>query len=185
MKVEKMKYPFIYGSINLENSIHEKEESSYAFWEFCEICENRFPLPNKLMQATSCNHYYYVECIQNYIGKKINKDINELIVKCLASYCDGILNLKSIMPSDYFIRVKDAFLEMQALASSTIIDCPFMDCTETLMDDKKVYLIRACPKCWRIFCVKCRDLHLEMICDNYECFRQLNLFYWQQVGKPG
>lgn len=182
MEIEEMKHHVIYGSINLEDSTCEKGESSYTFWEFCEICENKFPLPNNLMQGTNCYHYYCVECIQNYVGKKINKDIYELIVKCPASNCDGILDLKSIMPSDYLSRVENAFQEIEALASSTVVDCPFMDCTGTLMDDKKGYPIRACPKCWRIFCIKCRDLHLGMTCEDYEYIRQLDPFYWQQFG---
>lgn len=66
-KVVDMKYPIIYGSINLENSTHEKGESLYTF---CEICEDVFSLPNTFMQGIYCNHYCYVEYIHNYIGKK-------------------------------------------------------------------------------------------------------------------
>lgn len=165
--------------INLENSIREKGESSCTF---CEICEDAFPQPNTLIQGTNCDHHYCEECIQNYIGKEINKDINNVLMKCPVSDCMGILDLESIVPVEFLNRVGDAFRETQVLASPMVVDCPFMDCTGTFVDDKRAYPIRACPKCWRIFCIKCRALHLGMTCEDYEYKRQLNFFYWKQLG---
>lgn len=74
-KVGDMEYPIIYGSIKLENSNHENRKSSYIF----------------------CYQYYHIECIQNYIGKKINEKINELKVKCPIYHCNRILDLESVM----------------------------------------------------------------------------------------
>ncbi|WMV32337.1 hypothetical protein MTR67_025722 [Solanum verrucosum] len=84
-----IEYYVILDSLNLKNSITKKEESSCTF---CEICTNAFPLPNTMMWGTSCNHRYSEECIHNYIGKKLNKDIHEVAIKCPASDCGEILD---------------------------------------------------------------------------------------------
>ncbi|KAK4736238.1 hypothetical protein R3W88_010499 [Solanum pinnatisectum] len=93
----------------------------------CEICENAFPLPNTMMWGTSCNHHCFEECIQNYIGKKINEDIQET----------------------YKVDVNRP---TKVLASPLIMNCPFMDCMGKLIDDQQGYPIRACPECWRLLC---------------------------------
>ncbi|WMV32309.1 hypothetical protein MTR67_025694 [Solanum verrucosum] len=133
-----------------------------------------------MMQGTNCNHRYYEECIQNYIGKIINKDIYEMIsMKCPAFDCNGILDIDSIMPVDFLMRVRDDIQLTEVLASPIVIDFSLMDCMGTLVDDLREYLIRACPDCWRLFCINCKCLHLGMTCENYQFSRQLNLLYWQ------
>ncbi|KAG5598764.1 hypothetical protein H5410_030134, partial [Solanum commersonii] len=128
--------------------------------------------------GTNCNHRYCEECIQNYIGKKINKDIHEMVsMKFPASDCNGILDIDSIMPVDFLMQVRDDIQLMEVLASPIVIDYHFMDCIGTLVVDLREYPIRACPECWRLFCVNCKCLHLGMTCENYQFSRQLNLFY--------
>ncbi|XP_075112209.1 uncharacterized protein LOC107799213 [Nicotiana tabacum] len=172
------RYSVIYGSISTVNSIREKGESSCTY---CEICDDAKP-PNTLIRGSSCRHYYCEECIRNYIGEKIDEDIKEL--KCPVSSCKRILDIESLMPKDFLDRVKDAIRETEVLASPLVIECPFLDCTGVLIDDKKRFLIRACPKCWRIFCVMCRDSwHMGMSCVDYKLQlnnidRQLSLFLW-------
>uniref|UniRef100_M1CU40 Uncharacterized protein n=1 Tax=Solanum tuberosum TaxID=4113 RepID=M1CU40_SOLTU len=118
---------------------------------------------------------------QFHSGKKINKDIHEMIaMKCPASDCKGILDLDSIMSVDFLMRVRDAIRLTEVLVSSIFIDCLFMDCMGTLVDDLREYPIRSCPECWRIFCVNCKSLYLGMTYENYQFSRQLNLLYWQQ-----
>ncbi|XP_049346822.1 uncharacterized protein LOC125811378, partial [Solanum verrucosum] len=169
-------YFVIPNSLNLKKSTSKKGESSCTF---CEICKKVFPPPNKMMQSTSCNHRYCEECIQNYIGKKINKDIHEIISKkCPASDCNGILDIDSIMPVDFLMRVRDAIRLTEVLTTPIVIDCPFMDCMGTLVDDLRECPIRACLECWRLFFVNCKCLHLGMTCENYQISRQLNLLYW-------
>ncbi|KAG5598754.1 hypothetical protein H5410_030124 [Solanum commersonii] len=51
---------------------------------------------------------------------------------------------------------------VEVQASPIVIDFPFMDCMGTLVDDLREYPIRACPECWRFFCVNCKFLHLGM-----------------------
>uniref|UniRef100_M1DP66 Zinc finger, RING-type; Zinc finger, C6HC-type n=1 Tax=Solanum tuberosum TaxID=4113 RepID=M1DP66_SOLTU len=129
--------------------------------------------------TANCNHRYCEECIKNYIGKKISKDIYEMIsIKCPASDCNGIVDIDSIMPIDILMPVRDAFRLMEVLASPIVIDFPFMDCMGTLVDDLREYPIRACPGS-RLFCVNCKCLRLGMTCENYQFSRQLNLLYWQ------
>ncbi|KAG5598789.1 hypothetical protein H5410_030159 [Solanum commersonii] len=89
-------------------------------------------------------------------------------------------DIDAIMPVDFFMRVRDAIRLMKVLASPIDIDCPFMDFMGTLVDDLREYSVRACPECWRLFCVSCICLHLGVICENYQFSRQLNLFYSQQ-----
>ncbi|KAK4737492.1 hypothetical protein R3W88_001189 [Solanum pinnatisectum] len=88
-------------------------------------------------------------------------DIHEMIaMKCIASDCKGILDLDSIMPVDFLMRVRDAIRLTEVLASSIFIDFPFMDCMGTLVDDLREYPIKACSECWRIFYFNCKSLHL-------------------------
>lgn len=156
-------------SISKVNSILEKGDFSCTC---CVICDDAKP-PNTLKRGSSCLHYYCEECIRVYIGKKINENINQ--VKCPVSNCENILDLKSLMPKDFLVRVEDAIREAQVLASPQEIGCPFGDCKGKLVDDKKRFLIRACPECWRIFCVMCRgSWHAGMTCDAY---RQLTFLY--------
>uniref|UniRef100_M1E0M5 Zinc finger, RING-type; Zinc finger, C6HC-type n=1 Tax=Solanum tuberosum TaxID=4113 RepID=M1E0M5_SOLTU len=133
-----------------------------------------------MMWGTSCNHRYCEECIQNYIGKKINKDIREVALKCPTSDCKEILDIDSIMPIDFLIQVRDVNRLTEVLPSSLVIDCPFMDCMRKHIDDQREYPIRACPKCWKLFCVNYKSLHFGMTCENYQFSRQLNLFHLQQ-----
>ncbi|XP_060203100.1 uncharacterized protein LOC132631546 [Lycium barbarum] len=145
-KVLEPQYSVIYGSISKVNSIHERGESSCTY---CEICGDAKP-PNTLIQGSSCRHYYCKECIRNYIAEKIDEDINE--VKCPVKNCKRILDVESLMPKDFLVRVEDAIRETEVLASPCVIECPFLDCIGELVDDKKGFLIRACPECRRIFC---------------------------------
>ncbi|KAG5598767.1 hypothetical protein H5410_030137 [Solanum commersonii] len=93
--------------------------------------------------------------------------------------CNGILDINSIMSVDFLMRVRDAIRLTDVLASPIVIDCPFIDCMGTLVDDLREFLIRACRECWKIFCVNCKCLHLGMTCENYQFSRQLNLLQWQ------
>ncbi|PHT60776.1 hypothetical protein T459_15834 [Capsicum annuum] len=129
-----------------------------------------FP-PNTLIQGNSCQHLYCIECIQKYIAKKINDDIHE--VKCPIVNCKRTVDLELLLPYDVLDRVENANREAKVLASSYIMDCPFEDCTGNLVDDGKGYLIRACPNCWRIFCVRCRAAwHCGITCE--ACKHMLN-----------
>ncbi|MCD7460635.1 RING finger protein [Datura stramonium] len=148
--------------ISKMNNILQKGESSCAY---CVICDDAKP-PNMLKRGSSCLHYYCEECIRIYIGKKINENVYQ--VKCPVSNCKNFLDLISLMPMDFLVRADDAALETEVLASPQEIGCPFGDCTGKLVDDKKGFLIRACPQCWRIFCVVCREAwHVGMTCDAY------------------
>ncbi|XP_049397173.1 uncharacterized protein LOC125861283 [Solanum stenotomum] len=176
-KPMKIEYFVIPDSLNLKNSITQKGESSCIF---CEICEDAFSLSNTMMWGTNCNHRYCEECIHNYIGKKINEVIHEVAIRCPASDCKEILDIDLIMPVDFLIRVRDASRLIKVLALPLVIDCPYMDCMGKLIDDQQGYPIRACPECWKLFCVNCKSLHFRMTCEIYQFSRQLNLLYWQQ-----
>ncbi|KAM3234296.1 hypothetical protein T459_15830 [Capsicum annuum] len=176
-KIVELPHSFFYGSIGKLNSIRVEGESSCTY---CDICEDVFP-PNTLIQGNSCQHLYCIECIQKYIAKKINDDIHE--VKCPIVNCKRTVDLELLLPYDVLDRVENANREAKVLASSYIMDCPFEDCTGNLVDDGKGYLIRACPNCWRIFCVRCRAAwHCGITCEAYKhMLNQIN-FVVQQSG---
>ncbi|XP_047261857.1 E3 ubiquitin-protein ligase RNF144B-like, partial [Capsicum annuum] len=112
--------------------------------------------------GNSCQNLYCKECIQKYIAKKINYDIHE--VKCPIVNCKGTVDLELLLPYDVLDRVENANREAKVLALIYI-----MDCTGKLVDDGKGYLIRACPNCWRIFCVRCRAAwHCGITCEAYK-----------------
>ncbi|KAG5598761.1 hypothetical protein H5410_030131 [Solanum commersonii] len=89
-------------------------------------------------------------------------------MKFPASDCNGILDIDSIMPVDFLIQVREAIRLMEVLASPIVIDCLFLDCVGTPIDDLREYPIRACPECWKLFCINCKCLHLGMTCENYQ-----------------
>ncbi|WMV32315.1 hypothetical protein MTR67_025700 [Solanum verrucosum] len=72
------------------------------------------------------------------------------------------------MPVDFLMRVRDAIRLTEVLASPIVIDCPFMDCMGTLVDDLREYPIWSCPECWRLFCINCKCLDLGMTWDEEE-----------------
>ncbi|WMV32297.1 hypothetical protein MTR67_025682 [Solanum verrucosum] len=90
---------------------------------------------------------------------------------CNHRYCEECIQ-------NYIVR--DVNRLTNVLPLPLIIDCPFMDCMGKLIDNQRGYPIRACPKCWKLFCVNCKSLHFGMTCENYQFSRQLNLLYWQQ-----
>ncbi|KAF3659305.1 E3 ubiquitin-protein ligase like [Capsicum chacoense] len=171
-------YSFIYKSIEKVNGIWEKGESSCLY---CDICEDAFP-PNTLIQGISCPHLYCEECIHKYIAKQINENIEE--VKCPIANCKRTMSFELLLPYDVYHRVEDANREAKVLALSYAMDCPYIDCTGKLIDDKKRYLIRACPNCWRIFCVRCQHAwHWGLTCEAYRhMLGQINFNIWQSGG---
>lgn len=103
-----------------------------------------------------------------YIGKKINEDIQEVSRKCHAFVCEEILDIGSIMPIDFLIQVRDANWPTKVPTSPLIIDCPFMDCMCKLIDDHQKYPIRACLECWKLLDVNCKCSHFGMTYENYQ-----------------
>ncbi|PHT44412.1 hypothetical protein CQW23_13570 [Capsicum baccatum] len=163
---------FFYGSIGKLNSIRVEGESSCTF---CDICEDVFP-PNTLIQGNSCQNLYCKECIQKYIAKKINYHIHE--VKCPIVNCKEIVDLE-LLPYDVLDRVENANREAKVLALLYI-----MDWIGKLVDDGRGYLIRACPNCWRIFCVRCQAAwHCGITCEAYKhMLNQINFAVTRSGG---
>lgn len=139
----------------------------------CTICYERWPAPNHMMKRGGCGHMYCKECILNYGRERIKETLTEF--KCPVSDCnEKIVIDEFFVPSEFLEHWRDTVREAQALASCYVIECPFMDCSGYLMDDKKGYLIRTCPKCWTIFCVRCRDhWHMGMDCAAYQLRRKI------------
>lgn len=158
------------GRINLQNSTHEKGEPSCVY---CTICNEPRPVSDDRMKRGGCRHVYCEECIINYVRDRIKENLTE--VKCPVSDCkEKIVINDYFVPSEFRNQWRATVREAKALASCYIIECPFLDCTGYLIDDKKGFLIRACPKCWTLFCVRCEDhWHMGMDCETYQLKRKI------------
>uniref|UniRef100_M1DVY1 Uncharacterized protein n=1 Tax=Solanum tuberosum TaxID=4113 RepID=M1DVY1_SOLTU len=79
----------------------------------------------------------------NYVVTAIikNKNINESgdndieLQQILFYSAQFHSDIDSIMRVDFLMRVRDAIQLMEVPASPIVIDCPFMDCMGTLVDD--------------------------------------------------
>ncbi|KAI7986633.1 AT-rich interactive domain-containing protein 4 [Camellia lanceoleosa] len=141
-------------------------ESSYTF---CVICDE--VAPNRaLVESNKCNHSFCKECICIYIGEKIQENIGK--VKCPKPKCKAVLEpyfFRQIVPEEVFWRWADALAESSVLYWQTYLDCPFEDCEERFVDDERGFKIRACPKCWRLFCVVCKTgWHMGKSCLEFQ-----------------
>ncbi|CAN4098560.1 unnamed protein product [Withania somnifera] len=153
------------GRINIGNSQRERGEPSCVY---CTICKEPRSITNDTMKSGSCGHIYCEECIINYVRQRIKETLTE--VNCPESDCKEILAINEyFVPPEYINQWLDAVREATVLASCDIIECPFGDCSGKWIDDKKGFLIRACPKCWRISCSRCRVYwHMGMKCETYQ-----------------
>ncbi|KAI7986642.1 E3 ubiquitin-protein ligase RNF14 [Camellia lanceoleosa] len=141
-------------------------ESSYTF---CVICDE--VAPNRaLVESNKCNHSFCKECICIYIGEKIQENIGK--VKCPKPKCKAVLEpyfFRQIVPEEVFWRWADALAESSVLYWQTYLDCPCADCEERFVDDERGFKIRACPKCWRLFCVVCKTgWHMGKSCLEFQ-----------------
>ncbi|VFQ90859.1 unnamed protein product [Cuscuta campestris] len=137
---------------------------------FCSICEDAKP-PSAMKSGTDCGHRYCEDCIREYVRAEIKSDIHG--IKCPNSDCKKNLStnfcLDSLEDSKELLQTwVSAQKETEALAKPTRIRCPFKDCSRLFLDDRKGFLIKACPQCWRLFCRKCEvQWHMGVGCGQY------------------
>lgn len=131
----------------------------------CVICGDTVS-SGSMIRINKCNHYVCEDCIAIYVGEKLQENIAE--IKCPESKCKVALNSKifeHLIPKQVLDEWQNAVWETCALAVPRFIQCPFRDCSALFRDDLKGYLIRACPKCWKLYCRRCTDsCHLGINC---------------------
>ncbi|KAM7476131.1 hypothetical protein LguiB_023374 [Lonicera macranthoides] len=131
----------------------------------CVICADTIS-SGLMIRINKCNHYVCEDCMAIYVGKKLQENITE--IKCPESKCKVALDCKifeHLIPKEVLDRRQNAAWETCALAVPRFIQCPFRDCSALFRDDLKGYLIRACPKCWKLYCRRCMDsCHLGINC---------------------
>ncbi|XP_059639374.1 uncharacterized protein LOC132281717 [Cornus florida] len=132
------------------------EERGECSHTLCDICKDVKPTGGIMIRSTRCSHAYCRDCLGFYIGEKIQESIGG--VKCPVKKCKNLYqagHCRSFIPEEVFDRWKSAAVEAAVLGSPEYILCPFDDCWVVFGDDGKGFVIRACPKCWRLFCVWC------------------------------
>uniref|UniRef100_M1DSW8 Zinc finger protein n=1 Tax=Solanum tuberosum TaxID=4113 RepID=M1DSW8_SOLTU len=131
------------GRIDCCNSKYKKGEPSCVF---CTICNEPKPVNNDTIKQGPCRHIYCEECIVNYVRERIKETLTQ--VKCPVSDCkEQILINEYFVPPEFMNQWMDTVREAEALFSCDIIECPYMDCEGYLIDDKRGFSIRTCPKC--------------------------------------
>ncbi|CAH9137471.1 unnamed protein product [Cuscuta epithymum] len=149
------------------NGHQERGEPSRVF---CSICDDAKP-PNAMKRGTDCRHVYCHECIREYVRGEIKEDIHG--IKCPDSDCKKNLCMEFCLDSSDSKELVETWVnakrECEALAKLCIIRCPFKDCSRTFLDDRKDFLIKACPFCWKLFCRDCEvKWHMGMDCGEYK-----------------
>ncbi|XP_059639376.1 uncharacterized protein LOC132281718 [Cornus florida] len=149
----------------------ETEEKGDSSHTVCVICNEVQPS----ILSKRCSHGYCRECFGFYIVKKI-QGTSTGIVRCPVNKCKTLFEEKhwrQLIPKEVLERWENAALEASVLASPEYILCPFKDCWEVFVDDGKGFVIRACPKCWRLFCARCNaPWHERMSCSLFRLLRK-------------
>ncbi|KAK3025151.1 hypothetical protein RJ639_043933 [Escallonia herrerae] len=143
-------------------------EEGQCSYDICEICNDKTPKGVAVI-SHKCGHMFCKDCVAAYIAKKAHENIAS--VNCPGSKCSLEFrpgDCSSVMPCEVLDRWERALCEARVLASPKMLRCPFKDCLATFVDDERGFLIRACPICWKIFCMKCRvSWHFGESCAQY------------------
>lgn len=143
-----------------------KGQCSYVI---CRICSDHVPHGVEI-KSIQCGHAYCRECFHVYLSEKIQEDASK--VKCPVSKCETLFPPKSVrgfIPEQVFDRWIRGLTESSVLAQPLYIRCPFEWCGKWFVDDERGFLIRACPNCWRLFCMKCKvGWHMGKSCAQYK-----------------
>ncbi|XP_057504273.1 uncharacterized protein LOC130787832 [Actinidia eriantha] len=135
----------------------------------CVICNCSVP-SGGLVRTKKCNHSYCRDCFRTYLGEQIQEDITQ--VNCPESKCNVVLKPRfcsQFLPKEVYRRWMDALTESSVLANPVWICCPFAGCGNWFVDDEKGFLIRACPHCWKIFCMNCEVAwHMGRSCKQFQ-----------------
>ncbi|KAL3528546.1 hypothetical protein ACH5RR_007868 [Cinchona calisaya] len=151
------------------------KESGECSWSECVICCDDKPI-GELKQNVDCGHLFCEDCMKIYIGKKIQENgiinIHKKVVKCPEKDCKNELSIQQFrpyIPDEVCDRIGDLQRESNALANPRILECPLLFCCAKFVDDNKGFKIKACPGCWRIFCVECRvKWHMGKSCEQFQ-----------------
>lgn len=143
---------------------YQKGESSTTV---CVICNNTsvdVRGGGEFVIISECGHRYCKDCFVTHLIKKIQEDVFN--VKCPISNCKTKFSPKearSLLPEQVFERWNECLTLSAVLAEPIYIYCPFEWCGKRFVDDERGFLIRACPNCWRLFCIQCKvDWHWHM-----------------------
>ncbi|KAI8544755.1 hypothetical protein RHMOL_Rhmol08G0319500 [Rhododendron molle] len=150
---------------------YRKGQCSYVI---CVICSDHVPHGVEI-KSTQCGHAYCRECFPVYLSEKIQEDASK--VKCPVSKCESLFSPKSVrgfIPEQVFDRWIRWLTESSVLAQPMYILCPFEWCGKRFVDDERGFLIRACPNCWKLFCMKCKvGWHMGKSCAQYKFEEEL------------
>ncbi|CAK9171164.1 unnamed protein product [Ilex paraguariensis] len=147
---------------------YERGESS---WTSCVICTDEKPT-GTMIANNECDHFFCKDCITMYIAEKLQQEDIQADMKCPQSKCKEFLERRFVLqfvPEEMKDQWRSAIREASALASQRVIYCPFEHCQGMFFDDGRGFLIRACPNCWKIFCVQCRvSWHMGLNCETFQ-----------------
>ncbi|KAF7135890.1 hypothetical protein RHSIM_Rhsim08G0243700 [Rhododendron simsii] len=163
---------------------YRKGQCSYVI---CVICSDQVPHGVEI-KSTQCGHAYCRECFPVYLSEKIQEDASK--VKCPVSKCETLFTPRSVrgfIPEQVFDRWIHCLTESSVLAQPMYIRCPFEWCRERFVDDERGFLIRSCPNCWRLFCMKCRvGWHMGKSCAQYKFEEELERqLLWGEQRRGG
>ena len=129
------------GNSNRFNRIESSylnSKNKYSYYNYdkpkeCGICGDTIESQDAYKVKLSCNHYFCLDCWENYLKEKIN-NLNVAKISCMQHGCSVVLTelfIKKILnTNDELVKKYEKFLKKQKLLMSNknIKFCPFPDC---------------------------------------------------------
>ncbi|XP_034194277.1 E3 ubiquitin-protein ligase RNF14-like isoform X1 [Osmia lignaria lignaria] len=154
------------------------ERSYYS----CVVCFEVYS-GKKCIQLQSCGHTFCRNCMQEYLGAKINENMVKDIM-CPDSNCKfNIMHneIKKLCPN-LFSKYENLLLQITLNSMKDIVYCPRISCQCPVVNDNDNIWI-TCSKCDHAFCRDCRKAyHGNIPCTTISSSELVNLMENYEKG---
>ncbi|WVZ49713.1 hypothetical protein U9M48_001045 [Paspalum notatum var. saurae] len=140
--------------------------------EVCKICLEHVLPADAHRASRGCAHAFCAACLDRHISAKNQDGVSD--VECPGEDCRSVLDpelSQGIISRETFEGWSAALCKSMVLRDSDVCYCPFMDCSESMVNDHggEVVTESECPICRRLFCARCGvPWHAGITCAEYE-----------------
>lgn len=148
----------------------------------CYICStDRSSLSKEEYLSLSCNHYFCIDCWEEYLKEKFNYKIIAINTTCPQQECNCIITdtiIKTILEkqnSFLYDKYKNIIIKNFTEFNKSIKACTFPNCNGYIFCDKTTNIDVNCINCGNYFCFKClKEPHQPCSCTIISKWNKLN-----------